>query len=275
MTYLQVQKGTDILPINIVSVDNRCVSFVVNADLSVSMKVPVGMSQEMAEKYIRINEEKIWQEYERSKKRNHQALPVTLELEDGRVQYYSGMLLPFMGNMNMELRVKYVSQGEETKLYVDKRPGGGHILTIRTENMNQRFIRYCVMRYYKKCAADIIARRTAHFGNQMHLKFNHVQIANKKRNNRPALARLNYKNIEIKDQKTLWGSCNRKKSLSFDWRIIMLPVEIIDYIIVHELVHLKKMNHSSAFWTEVERVMPEYRECQNWLNKHGREYEIF
>ena len=180
MTYLQVQKGTDILPINIVSVDNRCVSFVVNADLSVSMKVPVGMSQEMAEKYIRINEEKIWQEYERSKKRNHQALPVTLELEDGRVQYYSGMLLPFMGNMNMELRVKYVSQGEETKLYVDKRPGGGHILTIRTENMNQRFIRYCVMRYYKKCAADIIARRTADFGNQMHLKFNHVQIANKK-----------------------------------------------------------------------------------------------
>ena len=116
MTYLQVQKGTDILPINIVSVDNRCVSFVVNADLSVSMKVPVGMSQEMAEKYIRINEEKIWQEYERSKKRNHQALPVTLELEDGRVQYYSGMLLPFMGNMDMELRVKYVSQGEETKL---------------------------------------------------------------------------------------------------------------------------------------------------------------
>ena len=55
----------------------------------------------------------------------------------------------------------------------------------------------------------------------------------------------------------------------------MLPVEIIDYIIVHELAHLKKMNHSAAFWAEVEKVLPEYRECRNWLNKHGGEYEIF
>lgn len=275
MTHLQVQNGTEILDINIISVDNRCVSFVVNDDLSVSMKVPVGMSREMAEKYVRINEDRIWREYEWRKKRNHQALPVTLELEDGRIQYYSGLMLPFLGNMDMELRVKYLSQGEDTDLYVEERPEGGQILTIRTDNVNQRFLRYCVMRYYKKCAADIIEKKTADFGKKMHLKFNHVQIAGKRKNARPALARLSYKNIEIKDQRTLWGSCNRKKCLSFDWRIIMLPVEIIDYIIVHELAHLKKMNHSASFWTEVEKIMPEYRECQNWLNKHGKEYEIF
>lgn len=64
MTHLQVQNGTEILDINIISVDNRCVSFVVNDDLSVSMKVPVGMSREMAEKYVRINEDRIWREYE-------------------------------------------------------------------------------------------------------------------------------------------------------------------------------------------------------------------
>ena len=62
MTHLQVQNGTEILDINIISVDNRCVSFVVNDDLSVSMKVPVGMSREMAEKYVRINEDRIWRE---------------------------------------------------------------------------------------------------------------------------------------------------------------------------------------------------------------------
>ena len=55
----------------------------------------------------------------------------------------------------------------------------------------------------------------------------------------------------------------------------MLPTEIIDYIIVHELAHLKKMNHSAAFWSEVEKVLPEYRECRKWLNKHGKEYEMF
>lgn len=275
MTHLQVQNGTEILDINIISVDNRCVSFVVNDDLSVSMKVPVGMSRDMAEKYVRINKDRICQEYERLRKRNHQALPVTLELNDGRIQYYSGQYLPFLGNMDMELRVKYLSQGEDTALYVEHKPEGGRILTIRTDNMNQRFLRYCVMRYYKKCAVDIISAKTAEFGKKMHLKFNHVQIAGRRKNPRPMLARINYKNIEIKDQKMLWGSCNRKKSLRFDWRIIMLPVEIIDYIVVHELAHLKKMNHSAAFWTEVEKIIPEYRECQNWLNKHGKEYEIF
>lgn len=274
MADLKLQTQTEVIDINIVSVDNRCVSFVVNEDLSVQIKMPVGMSRDMAEKYVRMNEEKLRQEYERQKKRNHQALPVTLELEDGRIQYYSGQMLPFLGNMNLELRVKYLSQGEETKLYVEERPEEGQVLTIRTDNRNQRFLRYCVMRYYKKCAEDLISVRAAQLGQQLHLKFNHVQIANKRKSSRP-LARLTYKNIEIKDQKTLWGSCNRKKSLWFDWRIIMLPIEIIDYIIVHELVHLKKMNHSAAFWSEVESVMPEYRECQNWLNKHGKEYEIF
>ena len=53
------------------------------------------------------------------------------------------------------------------------------------------------------------------------------------------------------------------------------PMEIIEYIIVHELTHLKVMNHSGKFWNEMEKVMPEYRECRTWLEKHAKEYEIF
>ena len=49
----------------------------------------------------------------------------------------------------------------------------------------------------------------------------------------------------------------------------MLPMEIIEYIIAHELTHLKVMNHSATFWNEMEKVMPEYKECRNWLEKHG------
>lgn len=275
MTHLQIQNGTEVLDINIISVDNRCVSFVVDDDLSIRMMAPLGMSREMVEKYVRINADSIRQRYEWVKNRNHQALPVTLELEDGHIRYHDGQKLPFLGHLDLELRVRYLSQGEETNLYVDRKPEGGWILTIRTENMDPGFLRYCVMRYYKKCAAEIIGRRTADYGRKMQLKFNRVQIAGRRRNPQHALARLNYRNIEIRDQKTLWGSCSRRKSLRFDWRIIMLPVEIIDYIIVHELAHLKKMNHSAVFWAEVEKVLPEYRECRNWLNKHGGEYEIF
>ena len=179
MTHLQLQKETKVLDIRIISADNRCVSFEVSDDLSVTVKVPVGMSLAMAERYIHMHADKIWQEYEKLQTRNHQALPVTLELEDGRVQYYSGQILPFLGSMNLELRVRYLSQGEETKLYVEKRAEGGQILTIRTDNIDQRFLRYCVMCFYKKCAAGIISRRTAQLGQRMHLKFQHVQIAGK------------------------------------------------------------------------------------------------
>ena len=55
----------------------------------------------------------------------------------------------------------------------------------------------------------------------------------------------------------------------------MLPMEIIEYIIAHELTHLKVMNHSATFWNEMEKVMPEYKECRSWLEKNGKEYEIF
>ena len=55
----------------------------------------------------------------------------------------------------------------------------------------------------------------------------------------------------------------------------MLPMEIIEYIIAHELTHLKVMNHSATFWNEMEKVMTEYKECRSWLEKHGKEYEIF
>ena len=106
MTHLQLQKETKVLDIRIISADNRCVSFEVSDDLSVTVKVPVGMSLAMAERYIHMHADKIWQEYEKLQTRNHQALPVTLELEDGRVQYYSGQILPFLGTMNLELRVR-------------------------------------------------------------------------------------------------------------------------------------------------------------------------
>ena len=90
-----------------------------------------------------------------------------------------------------------------------------------------------------------------------------------------SVVKQTYQNIEIKNQLTVWGSCNRKHNLKFDWKLAMLPMEIIEYIIAHELTHLKVMNHSATFWNEMEKVMPEYKECRSWLEKHGKEYEIF
>ncbi|MBR4508079.1 MAG: M48 family metallopeptidase [Elusimicrobiaceae bacterium] len=77
---------------------------------------------------------------------------------------------------------------------------------------------------------------------------------------------VEYNNIVIKDQKTLWGSCSQKKNLNFSYRLIKMPVSIIDYLIVHELAHLIHFDHSPEFWSCVEGYIPNYKEARKWLN---------
>ncbi|EKE19661.1 MAG: hypothetical protein ACD_8C00124G0010 [uncultured bacterium] len=72
--------------------------------------------------------------------------------------------------------------------------------------------------------------------------------------------------ISIKNQKTRWGSCSRKGNLNFNYKIILLPKKIADYVIVHELCHLKEFNHSRKFWNLVERGIPQYREIIKEIN---------
>ena len=77
---------------------------------------------------------------------------------------------------------------------------------------------------------------------------------------------VEYNNIVIKDQKTLWGSCSQKKNLNFSYRLIKMPLSIIDYLIVHELAHLVHFDHSPEFWACVAAYIPNYKEARKWLN---------
>ncbi|WP_068545917.1 M48 family metallopeptidase [Thalassotalea crassostreae] len=75
--------------------------------------------------------------------------------------------------------------------------------------------------------------------------------------------------IKVKDMSFRWASCSKLGALNFHWKCIMAPPKIIDYIIVHELCHMHHRNHSDAFWNEVDKVMPDYRERKEWLRKNG------
>lgn len=79
----------------------------------------------------------------------------------------------------------------------------------------------------------------------------------------------NYTKITVRNQKTRWGSCSQTGTLSFNYRLMMAPPEIIDYVIVHELCHLTHLNHSKAFWSLVESILPDYKERKLWLKEHG------
>lgn len=77
---------------------------------------------------------------------------------------------------------------------------------------------------------------------------------------------VTYNNIVIKDQKTMWASCSSKHNLNFSYRILKTPQIVQDYLIVHELAHLKHFNHGAEFWAEVEQYLPSYKEQRKWLN---------
>jgi hypothetical protein len=75
--------------------------------------------------------------------------------------------------------------------------------------------------------------------------------------------------VTIRDQRTRWGSCSRRGGISLNWRLIQLPEAVAEYVLLHELMHLREMNHSPRFWSHVEQVCPAYREHKRWLKTHG------
>jgi hypothetical protein len=98
-----------------------------------------------------------------------------------------------------------------------------------------------------------------------------AKLIKERANKLSAQLELTYNQLIIRGQKTRWGSCSHKGNLSFNWKLIMAPEPIIDYVIIHELVHLKEMNHTKKFWELVAKHCPQWREHRKWLREHETE----
>lgn len=75
--------------------------------------------------------------------------------------------------------------------------------------------------------------------------------------------------VSVRDQKSCWGSCSSKGNISLNWRVALMPLAVGNYIIAHEFAHLMHMNHSPAFWAEVERLCPKYQKAERWIKTNG------
>ena len=152
----------------------------------------------------------------------------------------SGDTVPYLGR-GLEL-VKRENHSGVGSVTLD-----GNTLAVNPGLFKNGILELALEQWYRTAAAKLINERADKLSSQMG---------------------ISYKRIVIRSQKTRWGSCSHKKNLSFNWKLIMAPEPVIDYVIIHELTHLKEMNHSKRFWELVAQYCPRWREYKKWLKQH-------
>ena len=120
-------------------------------------------------------------------------------------------------------------------------------MAVNPDLFNNGLLEPALEQWYRTEAYKLITERTARLSSDMG---------------------IGYKQLVIRGQKTRWGSCSHKRNLSFNWKLVMSPETVIHYVIIHELIHLKEMNHSKRFWELVARYCPDWQEHKKWLKQH-------
>lgn len=147
--------------------------------------------------------------------------------------------------------VYYLYLGKEYQL--ELHPGQKELVSVLGDKIsvatpNKKFVKTYLMSWYKQEARRIISARVSHYAK---------------------IAGLDFKSVAITTAETRWGSCSSNRTLNFNWKLIMAPLAVIDYVVAHELAHLTEMNHSRDFWERVRKMYPLYREYRTWLRRNG------
>lgn len=141
--------------------------------------------------------------------------------------------------------------GEPHELIVERRPASvvtEDALQLAQHHVEQTSIRQALESLYRREAHERFEHRTEYFAAQIGVE---------------------YEEIEIRNQRTKWGSCSSTGTLGLNWRLMMAPPEIIDYVVIHELAHLQEPNHTKEFWRLVGEYDPDYAEHADWLDEHS------
>lgn len=166
-------------------------------------------------------------------------------------EYVAGEKFPYMGQ---ELLLRTSSQpGKFTTIQLESDVVWVLISEDIPKGQWPEVIKKSLLYTYQKQAKKVFKEKLDHYAKIMGLQYNQMRI---------------------KQQRTKWGSCSRKGNINLNWKVLMAPTEVIDYLIVHELAHLKHMNHSKEYWRFVESFMPGYKKSQKWLKENGEKLVI-
>lgn len=153
-------------------------------------------------------------------------------------QYAPGEMFMYLGNTHPLEIVK----GQKKPLLLDG--------NFKLAESVQGKAKVVFEKWYREQAKKILTERVDHYARQYDFQ---------------------YKRVGITSARTRWGSCSADGALNFSWRLILTPLEAVDYVAVHELVHTVFHNHSKRFWKRVETIMPDYKERRKWLRKNGQQ----
>lgn len=162
-----------------------------------------------------------------------------------RRNYFDGEKLPFLGGEAV-LRLQPLTGGQPTVNWTND------VITLgfpeKLKGESREVVRKCLSKAYLRKAKEWIPKRVAELNGRF----------------------FNYKihKISIKEQSRILGSCSTLGNLNFNWRLMLAPIEVVDYVIIHELAHFEEMNHSKRFWAIVAKIYPDYKRHRAWLKEH-------
>ncbi len=218
--------------------NKKNVTIMVNGISGVKVTAPKSMNKTQIEEIVNKKASwiyKKWKEFEEKREQHHPKL-----FEPGDAILYLGESFPLQINGNETL--KHAKLSFDGSVFIANIP---HHLS--TEDRKVVFENLFTKWYISK-GHSIIARRLEFYCSIM---------------------KLYPTKFAVKQQKKRWGTCTGKGALYFNWRLMMAPIDVIDYVVVHELAHLKHFDHSPRFWKLVEKTMPDYKMKKDWLKKNG------
>ena len=206
---------------------------VTNGQVKVSQ--PKGVAKKRVQEFVELKKDWILKHIEAYR---------TIKHHYPKKNYKSGELFLYRGR---EYRLEISFTEEEEYLKLDCNKLSVFIPINAPENQWSLIVRQAIINWYKDRAKELFKERLDHYCNQLDVE---------------------YKSFKIKGLLSRWGSCSAKGNINLNWKAIMAPDDAIDYLIVHELAHLKQMNHSHKFWELIASVMPEYEKAKRWLKDH-------
>jgi predicted metal-dependent hydrolase len=196
---------------------------------NVEVSVPKGTPDEIVLQLIEQKWELIQQKLKEMRDRLHG--PQKKAYDHGESFLYLGNTYSIKIFHDQNIEHDYVVfEGDQLQIYVKQ---------IEDEKIRQALKRF----YYQQCKGLVEKSITSY---QSHFK-------------------IKPRSIRISDSKTTWGTCDSKQQLTLNWRLAMAPREVVDYVVVHEMCHMVHLNHDRSFWRLVGKIMPDYKEKENWL----------